>query len=205
VGLSYVDWSRVGNKAVRLNDGRICLVGGGPEVLIFDPAIEQIRSLGSISAGNEVVGAALLPNGKVLLSSGEIFDPATGLTESCGSKYPGFGAELVALGNGTVLGLTNMMAEVFSPAVMGYLPTGGLLHSRDSVPPVLLADGTVLLLGAKANAPTQIFLPSLNGNLGGFISGPLQLPIHTPFPKGVILNDGRVLVVSSGGCQIYTP
>jgi hypothetical protein len=205
VALDYQDWSRGGNKAVTLTDGRICILNDGMPALRFDPATSQFSTLGTLSTAGGLMSAAVLPDGKVLASTGDLLDPVSGTCTPVGAHAPGPGAELVALASGAVLAVTDTTAEVYTPPVTAYLPTSGLLHARDAVPPVRLADGTVLLLQSITTAPTQVFLPSLNGGLGGFIPGPTQLPIRTPFPMGVLLGDGRVLVVDAEGCQIYTP
>ena len=204
--LDYQDWSRGGNKAVTLTDGRICILNNGLDALRFDPSTSQFTKLGTLSGTGGKISAAVLPDGKVLASTGDLLDPVAGTCTPVGAHAPGALADLVALANGAVLAVTYITAEVYTPAVAAYLPTSGLLHALDTVPPVRLADGTVLLLqGRLTTEPTQIFLPSLNGGLGGFILGPMQAPIHTPCPMGILLGDGRVLVVDAEGCQIYTP
>jgi hypothetical protein len=68
-----------------------------------------------------------------------------------------------------------------------------------------MTDGSVLILQRGNTQPSQIYLPTLNGGLGGFVPGATPLPFNLPFPLAIRLEDGRVLVVEALGCQIYTP
>src|SRR5262249_6082588 len=89
---------RVGHSCVKLNNGKILLIGGAndkqlpePRVETFDPASQSFSVIGQLAAGRSLQQAVLLPDGTVFvcggadaagnaLNSAEVFDPVSGKT-----------------------------------------------------------------------------------------------------------------------------
>lgn len=81
---------RENHAAVRLQDGRVLIVGGWPlstvaQAEIYDPATNAWTEIPGMAVARYEPGLALLPGGRVLIASGstttgesEILDPATG-------------------------------------------------------------------------------------------------------------------------------
>ncbi len=113
------------HTATLLHDGRVLVIGGrSPKdsvytsAEIYEPATGRFRSAGSLSEGRQQQTATLLPDGRVfiaggywsdgqkyrVLSSTEMFDPATGKFSPVGSMgAPRDGHTATLLNNGRVL------------------------------------------------------------------------------------------------------
>ncbi|MGC6488485.1 MAG: Kelch repeat-containing protein [Planctomycetota bacterium] len=100
--------ARVLHSAVRMNDGRVLIVGGADQNAttlssceIYDPAVDQFFPTGSMATPRVLHGACLMADGRVMvaggtdtlsanitdvvtgtLNSAEIYDPATGVWSS---------------------------------------------------------------------------------------------------------------------------
>lgn len=167
---------------VRLQDGRVLAVGGGDSgygfvssAELYNPTTGTWSPTGSLHVARGYFGLVVLPNGNVLaiggdslnymtgmdtvLSSAEIFNPATGLWSYTGSLHTArtnFTTTLLA--NGTVLvtggsknsangGLALASAEIYHPATGKWTVTGSLTSARMNQTATLLGDGTVLVTG----------------------------------------------------------
>ena len=176
---------RVLHTATLLNDGRVLVVGGlsccqfpNPSTEfftntaeIYDPALDRFTPTGSMTVARGGHAAAILPDGRVLISGG--------------SNDPG----PAPLGT-----------EIFDPATGQFSPGGDLRAARDSHAAVTLTDGRVLVLGGEAppeaagrvgvGVPeTEIFDPSA----GRWTAGPRLDPAF--FAATVtMLGNGKVLV-----------
>jgi hypothetical protein len=200
--------ARFAHAAVLLNSGIVLVAGGGDFVggtasaEFFDPAT------GTFTAGNPMTSArawftaTLLANGKVLLaggdhiestvttimlSTGELFDPATGTFTSLGQMTAAREGHTATLrGDGTVLiaggdhviftgGSTRVGAfphttsttESFDPAIAGFTAEQSLLTDRTAHTATLLTSGKLLIAGgtqyrspAPQIPPTKVTLPS---------------------------------------------
>jgi N-acetylneuraminic acid mutarotase len=113
---------RTGHTATLLSSAEVLVVGGlspfaSPQYLssaeLYDPATERWISAGSMSTGRWAHAAALLPNGKVLISGGnaeagtffssaELFDPGLGFTDSWQPSITSITSPL-SLGNSLVV------------------------------------------------------------------------------------------------------
>jgi hypothetical protein len=150
---------------------------------LYDPAIGAFTAIGSMNVARYWHTATLLPSGKVLiaggagmsgpggvLSSAELFDPATGTFTVTGSmSSPRYGHQAVLLSNGKVLVLGG---DWWSANAIGGVSTA--LASAEIYDP---ETGTFASTGSSTAAwffPTATLLPSGNvliaGNFDGFAS-----------------------------------
>jgi N-acetylneuraminic acid mutarotase len=209
-----------------LANGQV-LVAGGEESVdqtdstseLYDPATGSFSPTGSLITSRESQASALLPDGDVLvaggytatdyiadvLSSAEIYDPATGIWTPTGSMLvAGNGLKATALPNGLVLvtGFDGSSPELFDPTTgtwsdSGPLPVAGLYGLA-----VLLHTGEVLLTGGPDGA-SALYEPTTNS---WSATGPLD---GTRFGStATVLADGDVLVAGglpgSGGSALST-
>ncbi len=230
-----LSYPRYEHTATLLSNGKVLVTGGlyydpssegSPQVNLnsaelYDPATGLWSPTGSLAAGRELHTATLLPNGKVLvagglssgaytivLSSVELYDPATGIWSPTGglaSRRVGHTATL--LPNGKVLfvggaspiidGRTVSSAELYDSATGAWSDGGNLVYNRSGHTATLLPNGRVLVAGGSGISSAELFNPvtgtwSLTGNLGAARSG------HT----ATLLPNGRVLV--AGGSSSKT-
>jgi Ca2+-binding RTX toxin-like protein len=192
---------------------------------VFDPATGTFSSavVGSMGTPRWAAAAAPLPDGRVLvaggyyfdfddgtdhlLSSAEIFDPATGTFSSAGvgsMSVPRFGAAVARLPNGRVLvaggnnGTSNLSsAEIFDPATNQFNSSGvgSMVAARFAPAAAPLPDGRVLVAGGSDGSgglsSAEVFDPATKtfSSAGiGSLSVPRERPLAAPLP------DGRVLV-----------
>jgi hypothetical protein len=126
---------RVLHTATLLHDGRVLIAGGlsccqvpdpSPEFFsgaaeIHDPATDAFTSTGSMKLPRGGHAAALLFDGRVLISGGNGNDPDLG----------------------------PLNTEIFDPATGEFTPGGDLQAPRDSHSAVTLTDGRVLVIGGE--------------------------------------------------------
>jgi hypothetical protein len=175
---------RVAHTATLLRDGRVLVAGGltccqvpnpSPEFYvetaeIYDPATDTFTAAESMSTARGSHAAALLQDGRVLVTGGNGNGPAP------------------------------LRAEIFDPATGQFSATAELQAPRDSHSAVTLTDGRVLVIGGEAppelvgavgvGVPqTEIFDPAT----GRWSAGPLLDPA---FFAGTVtlLSNGKVLV-----------
>ncbi|HEX4382781.1 MAG TPA: hypothetical protein VH083_07525 [Myxococcales bacterium] len=131
---------RQGHTATLLRDGRVLISGGltccsadasNPLFVIstaelYDPATDSFTAAGSMLAARFAHAAALLPDGRVLISGGDGDEP---------DEPP-------------------LQTEIYDPATQRFTPAGELRAARDSHAAVTLADGRVLVIGGEV-PPTK--------------------------------------------------
>ena len=185
---------RTGHTATLLQDGRVLVAGGitccqppnpsaefyASTAEIYDPATNAFTATGSMRDGRGLHAAALLPDGRVLVSGGSGNDPTS----------------------------PPRNAEIFDPATGQVTPDGDLLVARDSHAAVTLTDGRVLVVGGEVPPELAgrvgIGIPSseiYDPQTGQWSAGPTIL---RPFYGATVtlLGTGRVLVFGgqdSGG------
>jgi uncharacterized protein (TIGR03437 family) len=208
---------------VRLNDGRVLVVGGGQApsaVEIYDPATGSFTLVGStLEPHGGFATANVLPDGRVLIVGGcggpcgaavvasagaEIFDPAT-RTFRTASGTPARrnrhtattlldGRVLVAGGVVGAQQLPTETAEIFDPATNRFTSVGAMSVARGSHVAVLLPNGKVLIAGGFGAG-------SGSAELFDPLSGRFDPTGGTKFPRdssaAALLNNGQVLI--SGG------
>ena len=135
-------------RAVRLQDGRVLVVGGhsGPSgyaqdltsAELYDPATGTWSATGSIS--KPLVAATLLRDGKVLVlvgdvdggpRSAEVYDPASGTWTATGPMDPGAeesDGKFTVLRDGRVLLAGRDGAQVYDPASGTWTATGPMVR-----------------------------------------------------------------------------
>ena len=177
---------RVGHTATLLSDGRVLIAGGltccqipnpSPEFYasaaeIYDPATDAFAPTGSMISARGNHAAALLPDGRVVISGGDGNDPAA----------PPLGT------------------EIFDPASGQFSSAGDLQAPRDSHSAVTLTDGRVMVIGGEVPpelvgrvgvgvSATEIFDPAT----GRWSAGPALRPAFDTATV-TMLSNGKVLV-----------
>ena len=180
-------------------------------------AVNQVSfsQVGNLTTHRESPGAALLPDGRVLVVAGfddspsptylktaEIFDPKTNgfsplsATISEGVYWP----QVASLPDGRVLvaggynGTDDIAtAQVFNPGTGSFSPVGSLLTARDSAATAPLPDGRVLVAGGFGDGNVLMSSEIFNPQTNTFSPGP-PLPDAKYGAPGVAISNGRVLI-----------
>lgn len=184
--------SRDGATATLLDDGRVLVVGGygdgGRSAEVWDPMTEAFSATGDTRQARHNHTATLLPDGRVFVSGGtevpqpdEIWDPATGEFGSAGDV----GAPEPTL------------------PVLAFDADGNAIGAEAAR--VVLADGRILLAGSSLSwTPAEAARAHGCGTDASILDpvshvlnriGPLKVP--RGHPVGVLLSDGRVLIVGN--------
>jgi hypothetical protein len=235
---STVKW-RDKETATPLLDGRVLFAGGydlsgspnGNYVYLssaelYDPATGKWLPTGSMKTARENAQAVRLTDGRVLvaggdqgdaaqevqiLSSAELYDPATGRFTpigSMGTARTGFTATLLPDGRVLVAGGftgedTLSTAELYDPAAGTFTPTGSMSEGRYEHAAALLRDGRVLVVGGTVDPSAEIYDPS-----SGEFTSTGSLSRVRGQPLAVRLVDGRVLVfggTDDNSAELYWP
>jgi hypothetical protein len=171
--------------AVRLQDGRVLVSGGGDEgnraeaaADLYDPTTGKFTPTGSMGAARYGHTATLLNDGRVLIATGnngttgettiEIYDPATGVFSDAGSSGDRGFYSVAPLADGRLL----------------FIGGWDLTHITKTSVPLTACD--LYDPATKAISPAA---PIGNGQYSAVIS----------------LLDGRVLVVGQGWAEVYEP
>ncbi len=216
--------------AVRLNDGRVLLAGGGTSPgsgasnrgQIYDPTTGAFSLI-----SQEMIdlrrhpAATLLPNGKVLIAGGakslggsdttSLFDPASGFSDGPVMAVARLAPTTTLLADGHVLvagGLDNdavaqTNAQIYDPGTNAFVGPATMNVGRSYHTATLLNNGLVLIAGGFSSAPSQVPIGSAE----------LYDPVHNTFtliPGGMnaargdhtatLLADGKVLL--AGGRRL---
>ena len=175
--IAPMNTARAAPGAVRLEDGRIMVIGGADENFnfldsaeIYDPSTGTWSFTGSMNEPRfEDFVAVLLPGRKVLIAGG-------------------FGPPFNALNS----------AEIYDEATNTWTPTGSMNVARAEFAYVVLHDGRVLAVGGVADdltpiASAEIYNPATGTwtLTGSMSTGRNDLAV-------VVLQDGRVLAAGGG-------
>jgi hypothetical protein len=200
----------------------------GPRIHATSRTAGIIVSTGQMKAARFDHAAVLLPTGRVLIVGGierngvmqpgaEVFDPITGRFTATGNPLAqhGWGVTATVLRDGKVLvaggsagcdsPCFTASAELYDPANGTFEPTGKMTAPRAEARAVLLRTGEVLFVGGN---PVTESNPVLSAELyhpstGTFSSlGATHLSDATQI---TLLKDGRALVVSGSGTDLYDP
>jgi hypothetical protein len=158
----------LGGMPVLLKSGKLLIVSEKDPPLLWDPGTNRIKKLGRTTMGCRPRIALTLDNGKILLIGQpptiELYDPDTEQFSIAGSFPEKFEPwSFVKLRDGRVLILdcegslsehfnaytlpTRSYAEIYDPSTGRLEPTSMMTTLRLNPVPVLLKDGSVLLVG----------------------------------------------------------
>ena len=214
---------RIDATATLLPDGQVLVAGGsggGSNALssaeLYNPATGTWSVTGSMHQGRSGLNGAgasatLLPDGQVLvaggedanfnlLSSAELYNPATGKFTPTGSMTTArVGQSATLLNNGQVLmaggtGAT-AAAELYNPATGRFTATGSMSGPRGGNVGTLLPDGDVLVTG-RAQTFAELYHPAT----GQWSNASAGLPVCLSnqecriFSTATLLPTGNVLV-----------
>jgi WD40 repeat protein len=232
--------------ATLLPDGQVLVAGGTSaagtfaisSAELYNPATGTWTVTGSMHQGRsglngDGASATLLPDGQVLiaggedakfnlLSSAELYNPATGKFSPTGSMTtPRTGQSATLLGNGQVLiaggtGAT-AAAELYNPASGKFTPTGSMISVHGDNVGTLLPDGDVLATG-RAQTFAELYSPAT----GQWSNASAGLPVCLSdeecriFSTATLLPTGNVLVAgglvglisnpqTTPGAMLYDP
>jgi hypothetical protein len=168
---------RAYHRAVRLQDGRVLVLGGSSasaardhlaSAELFDPSTGKFTSAGKMLQGRVSATADLLPDGKVLIAGGwsstpfgplataELFDPTTGTFQKTGSmaaRIYNHASAALRDGRVVIVGGNSQYDEslggvhIYDPATGSFTAQGKLVEHRGEPTAVPLPDGRVLVLG----------------------------------------------------------
>ena len=211
VGAMAVARNGISSTATLLNDGSVLVFGAGLAEL-YDPGAQAFVATGAPVAARQTHAAALLADGRVLLTGGtidgpdgatssEVYDPATGTFSEAGTMAsPRLGHASVTLPDGRVLivgGIRTLgettgdrrvaTAEVYNPATGGFTLTGAPQVLRTLARALTLNDGSVLIYRDGLDVEIYDPISSSFRSAGTFVEARNAL-------AAAVLNDGRVLV-----------
>ena len=240
-------WTRTGSlnfpteqqTATLLQNGQVLLPAAAE---LYNPATGKWAATGSMGTGRAsgytatvlqngqvlVAGGAELANQTVILSSAELYNPATGRWTPTGSMTTARtghtatllqnGQVLVAGGEGTCVNVSCPVlssAELYNPATGTWTPTGSMNVTRYVSTATLLPNGQVLVAGgasgstADAGSTAELYNPATGTwTPTGSMSEP-----HSSGALAGLLPNGQVLVVcgvndpgfAPCGADLYNP
>ena len=236
-------WTATGNMvtprqqpaAVLLNDGRVLIMGGsGPNTNldplssteIYNPAIGQWATAGSMNVARVGHTATLLSNGKVLVtggaagtlaspqlhSSAELYDPSTGIwtaTGNFGTARAFHSAVLLANGRPLIAGGSNFLStsygatDLYDPLSGGWTATGTMLTPRLSHTATRLPNGKVLVTGGGGALGVLGTVEAYDPATGAW-SAAAALRVARQNHAAVLLTNGKVLVMGGQGAGAST-
>lgn len=205
---------RSGFSSTLLANGQVLVAGGLTEDFgtpvataeLYNPATGAFTPTGSMQTAREFQASALLPDSQVLvaggyapqesgggtlLSSAELYNPATGTWSATGSLGQASDAlSATTLANGLVLvtGFGSGSPELYSPTTGTWSDTGPLPTSEGG-PVALLPDGQVLLIG-DSGTTAALYDPTTNSWSPTAPSGVARFGA-----TATVLADGDVLLV----------
>lgn len=170
------------HTATMLPSGKVLVQGGQDSAgnpsatfTVYDPTANSWSAFAAIPGGAAGDQAILLGNGKVLLISrgttASLYDPSSNSWSSTGplAFTPGVAAAASILADGRVVILGGgqsssavgplATAQVYDPVANSWSATGSLVLPRCEPAALLLADGSVLVVGGYPNNVPEFFRP----------------------------------------------
>ncbi|MFO0974662.1 MAG: hypothetical protein U1A27_14660 [Phycisphaerae bacterium] len=204
------------HRMVRLNDGRVLVLGGddGESLLdsaeLYDPNTEQFTLAPSMKRARNFFIVELLLDGRVLIAGGdpdqqtfhlsaEVYNPTANEFTSIG-MIDGDPRASARLPDGRVLMVGSGIfttAYLFNPNTNQFSPTAGNLHSVHGYFPTATAlpDGRVLVAGGYSGDPnasdrTDLYDP----NTGMFTEGP-HMSVARQSHVAMLMPNGTVMLL----------
>jgi len=230
--------ARIAHTAVALKNGKVLIAGGAPDenkspyldtAELYDEAKGTFSLTGKMTSGRSGHAAALLADGKVLVSGGmskysnsavldtaEIYDPATGKFTATGAmKAKRRWHRSITLASGKVLivggdmsGSYHTSAEIYDPKTGKFTATGSIKYPRIWFSAAALTSGKVVIIGGNGSSSggTAAGVAEIyDENTGLFVSsGTMMRPRW--IDTGIMLPDGTVLLAGGSyfsGKDIY--
>ena len=224
-----------GQSATLLPNGQVLIAGGyggtasTASAELYNPATGTFTATGSMTTGRELHTATLLNNGKVLiaggdnglfnssnstlqiLSSAELYDPATGTFTATGSMtdardFPtatmlNNGQVLIAGGEDDVYGDVVASAELYDPTTGTFTATGSMSDAREENTATLLNNGQVLIAGGD-DGIGYLSSADLYDPTTGIFTATGSMTDTREQQTATLLNNGQVLI--AGGMHSNT-
>lgn len=220
------------HTATLLPSGKVLITGGGwgagpgyagrinLSAELYDPGSGTFSRTGNMSITRWWHAAALLSNGKVLITGGvnltwpaDLYDPAKGTFAATNPEPPITQHTATVLPDGQVLlvGATSLFdltptTQVYDPASATFGTISGPAGAGANHSATLLPNGEVLLVSGTGSNGASLYDPVSKSFL--FLSGPPQPPtffFYGPlhYNTGTLLQNGRVLI--AGGFDTFHP
>ncbi len=233
---------RAGHSATVLANGKVLVTAGGLNNSyaltseLYHPATKAWTPTGAMnSPSRSSFTATLLANGKVLvvggasgtypyavLSSAELYDPASGAWTNTGAmKTPRYGHTATLLSNGKVLVsggdtdgssiVTTATAELYDPATGLWTFAGAMSTPRYLSVATALPDGKVLVIGGDNETNGYLSSAELYDPSADSWSGAGTMTTLRQSPMATALLDGKVLVTGGyngsylASSELYNP
>jgi N-acetylneuraminic acid mutarotase len=221
--------ARALHKAIRLDDGRVLVVGGVDatntalaSVEIYDPMTQSWSPGPPMSTARELPSVTLLANGQVLVSGGanatgvlgtaEIYDSVANAWSGAGTMVsPRVLHSATLLANGQVLAVAGLSGvalsgettstELYNPATNSWSAAAPLPQA----PPPAFPEGAVLLPSGQVlelGANAQIYDPATNSwqpSVSSSVACCQPTATGVDASTAIVLPNGRVLAVGSMG------
>ena len=175
----------------------------------------------NMTAARSGACAALLPDGRVLITGGEgnsgvlasaeLLNTTGGFSSASSMAFPRAGHSCVSLPGGRILvagGRTDgnaaiNAAEVYDPATDSWHISASMISARAGATASLLKDGRVLIAGGESSGEAILTLEIYDPSSGKFL--PVWRPLSSPRKDhaAAVLKDGRVVI--AGGSDGSTP
>ncbi|WP_343226458.1 PKD domain-containing protein [Pseudomarimonas salicorniae] len=202
---------------VSLLDGRVMVIGS-QNYQMFDPASGYFSQAKPLPTRRSRAGAALLPDGRVLLAGGQdlssaalstadLWDPATDTWAPTASMAVArYSTRATALADGRVMisgGLNGQgkqgSAELFDPLTGAFTTTGSLAIARSGHAAVALPDGGLLVAGGYTNGSVTHSLERFDPVLEIWSSADWLNAARTRMFTATLLDSGAVLFTGGPG------